>query len=143
MRIQAPRFSARFRPPNPPVPSLISVCAEVAIRTTPRIHAGFGAVVCAEHRMAVGRNKLIPALRPLRYDASMHISTGAVIQGQVVLHDDTLPEGAVVNFLTGDTEASVRLSPTEEACLMSALDDADRESGMAADEILARQRRFG
>ncbi len=93
--------------------------------------------------MAVGRNKLIPALRPLRYDASMHISTGAVIQGQVVLHDDTLPEGAVVNFLTGDTEASVRLSPTEEACLMPALDDADRESGMAADEILARQRRFG
>lgn len=40
MRIHAPWFSVRFQPPNPPFQSLVSVCAEVAPRTTPRIHAG-------------------------------------------------------------------------------------------------------
>ena len=72
----------------------------------------------------------------------MQAAAGTVIDGKVVLNGVTLPEGALVTVLSRDTEASVRLSPTEEADLMAALDEANQEAGTAADEILARLRRF-
>ena len=137
------RFSACSWPPNPPFPSLISVYAEVALRTTSRIHAGFGAVVCAEHRLAVGRNEQFPNRRPLGYDVAMQVATGTVINGKVVLEGVTLPEGALVTVLSTDTEASIKLSPAEEADLMAALDEADREAGTAAEVVLERLRKFG
>ena len=73
----------------------------------------------------------------------MHLATGTVISGQAVLNDVTLPEDARVTVLSSDTEAPVRLSPTEKADLMAALDEADQEAGTAAGEILVRLRRFG
>ena len=73
----------------------------------------------------------------------MQVATGTVINGKVVLEGVTLPEGALVTVLSTDTEASIKLSPAEEADLMFALDEADRVAGTAADEILARLRRFG
>ena len=73
----------------------------------------------------------------------MQVATGTVIDGKVVLEGVTLPEGALVTVLTSDTEASVRLSPAEEADLMAALDEADREAGTAAEDVLDRLRKFG
>ncbi len=73
----------------------------------------------------------------------MHVEIGTVIEGKVLLEGVKLPEDALVTVLSSDTEAPVRLSPTEEADLMAALDEADQEAGTAADEILARLRRFG
>lgn len=102
-----------------------------------------GAVICVEHRMAVGQSELFPASLPLRYDVAMQVATGTVINGKVVLEGVTLPEGALVTVLSSDTEASVRLSPAEEADLMAALDEADREVGSAAELVLERLRKFG
>ncbi len=79
----------------------------------------------------------------LRYDVAMQVATGTVIDGKVVLDGVIPPEGALVTVLSSDTEASVRRSPTEEADLMAALDEADREAGTAADEVLERLRKFG
>ncbi len=72
----------------------------------------------------------------------MQVATGTVINGKVVLDGVTLPEDALVTILSSDTGASVRLSPAEEADLMAALDEADREAGTAADEVLERLRKF-
>jgi len=67
----SPPVLACFWPPNRPLPSLFSVFAEVAIRP-PRIHAGFEAVVCAEHRMAGGENEFFGAWPPSAfYDTRM------------------------------------------------------------------------
>ena len=55
----------------------------------------------------------------------MHLEIGTVIEGKVVLEGVKLPEDALVTVLSSDTEAPVRLSPTEEADLMAALDEAD------------------
>ena len=55
----------------------------------------------------------------------MRVATGTVINGKVVLEGVTLPEGALVTVLSTDTEASIKLSPAEEADLLAALDEAD------------------
>lgn len=73
----------------------------------------------------------------------MQAATGTVINGKVVLEGVTLPEGALVTVLSSDTEASIKLSPTEEADLTAALDEADREAGSAAEVVLERPRKFG
>ena len=73
----------------------------------------------------------------------MQVATGTVINGNVVLEGAALPAGAYVTVLSSESEASVRLTPTEEADLMAALEQADREPGTAAGQILARLRRFG
>ncbi len=93
--------------------------------------------------MAVGRSEQFPNRRPLGYDVAMQVATGTVINGKVVLEGVTLPEGALVTVLSTDTEASIKLSPAEEADLMAALDEADREAGTAAEVVLERLHKFG
>ena len=91
MRMRAPRFWAGFRPPNPPSPSLISVCAEVAIRTTPRIHAGFGAVVCVALRLPIEQNKnMLASYRPKKRRAT------SLCRLRIVWDHSFLPRGPAV-----------------------------------------------
>jgi hypothetical protein len=73
----------------------------------------------------------------------MQLATGTVIDGKVVIEGLALPEGTVVTVLTRDDEQAVRLSPAEEAQLLEALDEADREEGISAEELFARLQRFG
>lgn len=73
----------------------------------------------------------------------MQLATGTVINGKVVVEGLALPEGTVVTVLTRDDERTVQLSPAEEAELLDALDEADREEGVSAQEFLARLQRFG
>lgn len=73
----------------------------------------------------------------------MQLATGTVIDGKVVIEGLALPEGTVVTVLTRDHEQAVRLSPAEEAQLLEALDEADREEGISAEELFARLQRFG
>lgn len=77
------------------------------------------------------------------YHYVMQLATGTVINGKVVVEGLALPEGTVVTVLTRDDEESVQLSPAEEAELLEALDEADREEGVSAQELLARLQRFG
>ena len=73
----------------------------------------------------------------------MHVASGTVIDGKVVVEGLSLPEGTVVTVLARGDEAAVHLSPQEEAELLEALDEADREEGISAEELFARLRRFG
>lgn len=79
----------------------------------------------------------------LEYDDFMQLATGTVIDGKVVVEGLALPEGTVVTVLTRDDEEVVRLSPADEAELLEALDEADHEEGISAEEIFTRLRRFG
>ena len=73
----------------------------------------------------------------------MQIASGTIVGGKVIVEGLSLPEGTVVTILARGDEVAVRLPPDQEAALLEALDDADREEGISADELFARLRRFG
>lgn len=73
----------------------------------------------------------------------MQVASGTVVDGKVVVESLSLPEGTAVTVLARGDEAVVKLSPREEAELLAALDEADREDGIPAEEFFARLRRFG
>jgi hypothetical protein len=71
----------------------------------------------------------------------MQVATGTVVEGKIVVEGLSLPEGTLVTVLTRDNEPTVRLLPEEEAELLDALDEADREEGISAEELFERLRR--
>lgn len=73
----------------------------------------------------------------------MRVATGTVVDGKIVVDGLTLPEGTLVTVLTRDEKATVRLSPAEEAELLQALEEADREEGISVDELFERLRQYG
>ena len=73
----------------------------------------------------------------------MQVVTGTVIDGKIVVEGLSLPEGTAVTVLARGDEAVVKLSPQEEADLLAALDEADQEEGISAEEFFARLRRLG
>ena len=73
----------------------------------------------------------------------MQIASGTIIDGKVIVEGLSLPEGTVVTVLARGDEIAARLPPQQEAELLDALDEADREEGISADELFARLRRFG
>jgi hypothetical protein len=48
-----------------------------------------------------------------------------------------------VTVIARGDEAAVRLSGADEAELLDALDEADREEGISAEELFARLSRYG
>ena len=81
--------------------------------------------------------------RQLEYHSPMQVASGTVVDGKVVVEGLSLPEGTVVTVLARGDATAVRLPPQQEAELLEALDEADREEGISAEELLARLRRFG
>jgi hypothetical protein len=73
----------------------------------------------------------------------MQVAAGTVVDGKIVIEGLSLPEGTVATVLARGDEALVKLPPHEEADLVAALDEADREEGIPAEEFLARLRRLG
>ena len=73
----------------------------------------------------------------------MQVATGKVIDGRIVLEGTSLPEGAVVTVFAANVETTIRLSPTESAELESALNDADFEEGITAEELFERLQKHG
>ena len=73
----------------------------------------------------------------------MHVATGKVIDGKVVVDGVVLPEGTVVTIFAKDAEAVVRLSPALQSELEEALDEADREGGVSAEAMLESLRKYG
>jgi hypothetical protein len=73
----------------------------------------------------------------------MQVATGKVVDGKIVVEGMSLPEGTVVTVFANDAETAIRLSPAEEAELTSALDEADREEGISAEELFERLRKYG
>ncbi|MBC5767956.1 hypothetical protein [Ramlibacter albus] len=72
----------------------------------------------------------------------MQLATGTVVNGKVVVEGLDLPEGTSVTVLTRDDELAVKLSPADEAELLEALDEADVEDGISAEELFVRLQRF-
>ena len=73
----------------------------------------------------------------------MQVATGKVIDGRIVLEGTSLPEGAVVTVFAANVETTIRLSPTESAELESAMNDADFEEGITAEELFERLQKYG
>jgi len=72
----------------------------------------------------------------------MQLATGTVVNGKVVVEGLDLPEGTTVTILTRDGTPAVKLSPEDEAELLQALDEADSDEGISAEELFSRLQRF-
>ena len=72
----------------------------------------------------------------------MQLATGIVVNGKGVVEGLDLPEGTTVTILTRDNEPAVKLSSEDEAELLQALDEADADEGISAEELFARLQRF-
>ncbi|MDP2809859.1 MAG: hypothetical protein Q8O34_06880 [Rhodocyclaceae bacterium] len=79
----------------------------------------------------------------MEYHFEMQIASGTIVGGKVVVEGLSVPEGTVVTVLARGDEMAVRLPPQQEAELLDALDETDREEGISAEKLLARLRRFG
>ncbi len=73
----------------------------------------------------------------------MQIASGTIVGGKVVVDGLSLPEGTIVTVLVRGYEVAVRLPPQQEAELIDALEEADCEEGISAEELFTRLRRFG
>jgi hypothetical protein len=73
----------------------------------------------------------------------MQVVKGTVVGGKIVLDRGSLPEGAEVGVFVAREERSVRLSPVLQKELEAALDEADREVGISAEELFAELRKYG
>ena len=73
----------------------------------------------------------------------MKLVTGTVIEGKVVLEGASLPDGTTVTVLVDEADVPTRLPPDLLAELNEALDDADREEGISAEELINKIRKYG
>ena len=73
----------------------------------------------------------------------MQVVKGPVVQGKIVLSQGSLPEGAEVGVFVALQKGSVRLSPLLQQELEAALDEADREDGISAEELFAELHKYG
>jgi hypothetical protein len=71
------------------------------------------------------------------------VASESVVGGNVVLDHGSLPEGAEVGVFVTREQGSVRLPPSMQKELEAALDGADREEGISADELFAELRKYG
>lgn len=73
----------------------------------------------------------------------MQVVKGTVVEGKIVLDQGSLPEGAEVGVFVARQEGTVRLSPVLQKALEEALEEADREDGIPAEELFAELRKYG
>lgn len=73
----------------------------------------------------------------------MQVITGTVVEGKVVLNGSSLPEGTIVTVYAHESTQSVRLPPHLQAELEEAIDEADREEGVSAEELFAQLKKYG
>ncbi|HYN60123.1 MAG TPA: hypothetical protein VET87_11300 [Rubrivivax sp.] len=69
----------------------------------------------------------------------MQVVTGTVVEGKVVLDGASLPEGTVVTVYA---QQPVRLPPHLQGELEEAIDDAEREAGVSAEELFAQLQKY-
>ena len=65
----------------------------------------------------------------------MRITKGKVVDGQIVVEDDQLEEGAIVTVLVTD-EREFQLSPEDENELLEAMAEADRGELVDVEDVL-------
>ena len=67
----------------------------------------------------------------------MRITQGTVVGGRIIVEGEPLHEGAKVTVLFPE-ERSFKLSPTDEAALLSAIAEADSGEASDAEDVLSR-----
>ena len=67
----------------------------------------------------------------------MRIAKGKIVGGQVVVEGDPLNEGSTVTVLVSD-ESQVTLSAEDEAALLQAIDEADRDELINGDDVIKK-----
>ena len=72
-----------------------------------------------------------------RYNLSMRITKGKVVDGQIVVEGESLTEGSVVTVLVSD-ERTFTLGQEEESALLEAIAEADRGDLLDAEDVLKR-----
>jgi hypothetical protein len=72
----------------------------------------------------------------------MQVVKGTVVGGKVVPDTATIPGGAEVAVFVPRADA-VRLPPHLQRELEDALDEAEREDGISAEELFAELRKYG
>jgi hypothetical protein len=73
----------------------------------------------------------------------MQVVKGTVVDGKVVLDSSSLPDGTEVAVFVARQQGVVRLPPHLQKELEDALDEADREDGISAEELFAELRKYG
>lgn len=73
----------------------------------------------------------------------MRVAHGTVVSGKVVLDDASLPEGAKVYVLSGESGHPISLSADELAELEAGLAEADRGETISGQELFDQLRRHG
>jgi hypothetical protein len=66
----------------------------------------------------------------------MQVITGTVVNGRVVIHDASLPEGALVTVLTRGASESFTLSTQDENELLEAMAEIDQGDYMTLEQLL-------
>jgi pSer/pThr/pTyr-binding forkhead associated (FHA) protein len=66
----------------------------------------------------------------------MQVTTGTVVNGQIVLEGVPLQEGAVVTVVTRGADESFMLTPEQEDELLAAIAEIDRGEFLTLDELL-------
>lgn len=81
--------------------------------------------------------------RRLEYHFVMHVVSGTVVGGKIVVEGLSLPEGTVVTVLTPADDSVIKLPAHLEKELLDAIDEADQEVGGAGPEFLESLKRYG
>ncbi len=71
----------------------------------------------------------------------MRITTGKVRDGAIDLDGEVLPEGSIVTVIARDDEEEFELEPNEEADLIVAIEEADRDQTVDSSIVLDQLRR--
>ena len=94
--------------------------------------------------MRIGVNDLHPFSSTKQSTiALMQVSTGTVVEGKVVLNGPSLPDGTIVTVYAQEPAQNVCLPPHLQAELEEAIDEADREEGISAEELFAQLKKHG
>lgn len=72
----------------------------------------------------------------------MQVLTGTVVEGKVVLDGSSLPDGAVVTVFAEQPGETVHLPPHLQAELEAAVDEADRDEGVSAEELFKQLEKY-
>ena len=73
----------------------------------------------------------------------MHVTTGTVVGGKVVVEGVPLVEGSLVAVLSREADEPLALSAEDEAELLAAMAEIDRGEFVSAEELLESLRTFG
>lgn len=72
----------------------------------------------------------------------MQVLSGTVVEGKVVLDGTSLPDGAVVTVFAEQSGGTVHLPPHLQTELEAAIDEADGEEGVSAEELFKQLEKY-